>query len=367
VDEGIRQEVIDAAVQLDYRLNITIHDVADLAHVSIATVSYAINNSAPVSESTRLRVQEATRQLGYRPNITARNLKAGETRMIGYAWHEPAGGQISPVLDRFIYCLALAAESYGYHGLTFTQPEDNAVGVYEDLIRTNRVDGFIVSNTNRDDPRIKYLISMGVPFAAFGRANDSWDFCYVDVDGRRGIELAVEHLLERGHRRIGLIGWPEGSLAGDHRLQGYIDALTAANIPPHPAWIARAYNAPKEGGIAAQQLWSLPDSDRPTALVCVDDTLAIGAMQYFESIGVRVGIDVAVTGFDDSPMSEFLRPSLTSLRQPIELLARQLIDLLIARIENHLPEEHQLLLSPTLITRASSARLFTDVKMAHRS
>src|SRR5437016_3443801 len=192
VDDHTRQRIIDAAIHLGYRLNITIRDVADQAEVSIATVSYVLNNSAPVSAVTRQRVLDAVQALGYRPNRTARNLKANETRMIGYAWHDVPSGQMNAVLDRFIYCMALAAESYGYHVLTFALPAEDAVKTYEDLIHTSRVDGFIVSDTNRDDPRIHRLIEMNVPFAAFGRANEDWDFAYVDVDGRKGIEMAVK-------------------------------------------------------------------------------------------------------------------------------------------------------------------------------
>jgi DNA-binding LacI/PurR family transcriptional regulator len=356
VEDRARQAVIDAAAHLGYRLNITIRDVADQAHVSIATVSYVLNNSVAVSAATRERVLDAVAALGYRPNITARNLKASQTRMIGYAWHDVMPGQVNPILDRFIYCMALAAESYGYHVLTFTQPAENAVQTYEELIHTNRVDGFVVSNTNRDDERIRRLLDMKIPFAAFGRANDDWEFSYVDVDGRCGIEEAVQHLLANGHQRIGLLGWPDGSLAGDARLQGYYDAMQSAGIEPLNSWIERAHNTVNDGRLAAKQLLSFPDGQHPTALVCVSDMMAIGAMNCVEAMGLGIGTDIAITGFDDHPMSEFLRPPLTSLRQPIELLARHVIDLLVAQIEKRQPVEPQVLLPPTLVVRASSSQ-----------
>lgn len=356
VEHQTRQAVIDAAEQLNYRLNVTIRDVADQAHVSIATVSYVLNNSVPVSATTRERVLEAVAALGYRPNITARNLKASETRMIGYAWHDVPAGQMNTVLDRFMYCMALAAESYGYHVLTFTQPGENVVKTYEELISINRVDGFVISNTGLNDERIRRLMDMGVPFAAFGRANDEWDFSYVDVDGQQGIKTAVEHLLAQGHQRIGVLAWPEGSLSGDARLAGYLDALQTARIRPEPDWIVRSQNAVQDGWQAAQRLMAAKQS--PTAIVCVSDMIAIGAMSYLESVGLRAGGDVAITGFDDLPLSEHLRPPLTSLRQPIELLARQVIDLLMAEIErSRLPERH-VLLAPTLVIRESSSQPF---------
>ncbi len=359
VDDETRQTIIDAAIHIGYRLNITIRDVADQAGVSIATVSYVLNNSAPVSPPTRQRVLSAVSALGYRPNITARNLKANETRIIGYPWHDVPPGQMNTVLDRFVYCTALAAESYGYHVLTFTQPAVDAVRVYEELIHTSRVDGFIVSNTVRDDPRIRRLIDMGAPFVAFGRANEEWDFAYVDVDGRCGIRMAVEHLLEQGHERIALLGWPEGSLAGDARLQGYLDAMRDAGIKPCHEWIVRSYHSVHDGSQAAHRVMTARDQQRPTAIVCVSDMIAIGAMRYLDNAGYRIGLDVAVTGFDDHPLSEFLQPPLTTLRQPIELLARQVIDLLMAEIDKHPVPERRILLAPTLVVRGSSSQKFS--------
>ncbi len=362
VDPAIRRAVLDAADVLRYRLNITIRDVGDQAGVSIATVSYVLNNSAPVSDNTRRRVIDAVEALGYRPNITARNLKASETRMIGYGWHNlQAGGQTNPILDRFIFQMIAAVETHHYHILTFSQDPDNPVRAYEELIYTNRVDGFILSETNQDDARIKRLLTLKYPFIAFGRANDTWNFPYVDVDGRRGMALVTEHLIERGHRRIALIGWPEGSLAGEARLNGYRDVLHTADIPLRPDWIRRTINDVHHAFEAARALMSAPSTERPTAIACVTDVIAIGVMNYLEAAGIQVGVDVAVTGYDDDPMSAFLHPALTSMHQPIDTLAPQLVNVLIGQLTLRNSDaakkrpKVQLLVEPELIVRASSA------------
>jgi DNA-binding LacI/PurR family transcriptional regulator len=366
VDARTRQTVHEVAEALGYKLNVTIRDVADQAGVSIATVSYVVNNSAPVSDTTRRRVIDAIEALGYRPNITARNLKASETRMIGYGWHNlQPSGQTNPIMDRFIYQMITTVETHNYHILTFSQDPANPARAYEELIYTNRVDGFILSDTNRNDPRIKRLLTLKFPFISFGRANDDWRFPYVDVDGRRGLAIVTEHLLERGHRRIAVIGWPEGSLVGDARLNGYLDALQGAGISPRPAWIARSINDVHHATEAAHGLMNLPLPERPTAIACLTDEIAIGVMNYLESIGLQVGVDVAVTGFDDVPMSAFLRPPLTTMHQPIDALALQLVDLLIAQLNAENGESakktsqslipSQLWVVPELIIRASSA------------
>ena len=354
VAEAQRQSVLAAAEQLGYTLNITIKDVAALAEVSIATVSYVLNNSAPVSTATRQRVLEAAAALNYRPNVNGRTLQANKTRLVGYGWHNVKRGSSASFLDRFTYWMAQAVESYGYHVLTFAHSEESPTDAYQELIQTNRVDGFILAHTNRNDVRIRYLMEARVPFAAFGRANDRWDFPYVDVDGRRGVELVTEHLIALGHTRIALIGWPEGSLSGDARVQGYFDALDAAALSVQSAWIRRAENSSAAAAAAAAELMALHSALRPTAIVCVSDLMAIGVMNYLNSCGIQIGYDVAVSGFDDEPIAELLHPPLTTLRQPVDDLAAQVVALLMAELERIPVPQRQILVAPQLIVRAST-------------
>jgi DNA-binding LacI/PurR family transcriptional regulator len=333
----------------------TIRDVAKAAGVSTATVSYVLNDSFPVSEATRQRVLEAVERLGYHPNITARNLRASESRMIGYAWHGgPYSGEIQPILDCFIHHIAAAAEVHGYHVLTFTHNADNALDVYADLIEIGRVDAFVIASTNVDDERIRFLMEVGFPFVAFGRANPDWDFPYVDVDGESGMRAATEYLLELGHRRIALIGWPQGSMAGDSRYAGYCAALKAANLVVDSRLVMRGEESAATGRQVIYALLTLPPDERPTAIVAVSDLLAIGAMSAIEQLGMTVGDDVAVIGFDNVPLADYLHPPLTSLHQPIDLVAQTLIDMLMALLDGAPLLERHVLVQPELIVRASS-------------
>jgi DNA-binding LacI/PurR family transcriptional regulator len=356
VEAAQRSAVLDAASHLGYKLSITLRDVAAFANVSVATVSYVLNNSAPVSPQTSRRVIQAVDALGYRPNITAKNLKTAKTRMIGYAWHNvQPDGYVNAVLDSFIYAVTMAAEACGYRVLTFVESPTNRIAAYEELVYTNRVDGFILSNTNDDDARIRRLMDMRCPFVAFGRANDMWDFPFVDVDGRQGIRLATAHLLEQGHRRIAILGWPEGSRSGEERLRGYYDALASAGVTPNPALIVRTINSVPQTTVETSKLLKLPLAERPTAIVTLTDLMAIGAMRAIEDARLRIGYDVAVTGFDDDPTAAFIRPSITTLRQPIETLAAQVVDLLMMWIgEEALPALRRHMLIPDLIVRDTS-------------
>ncbi|HLY27322.1 MAG TPA: LacI family DNA-binding transcriptional regulator [Aggregatilineales bacterium] len=351
VTETDYTSVMEAVKGLDYVLNITIRDVAAYAGVSVSTVSYVINNNPLIKPATRQKVREAIRALGYHPNTTARNLKTSETHMIGYAWHvaeDPV--RRNPLLDLFLYELAQYAESCGYHILTFTQPPHSGIKAYEELRNTSRVDGFVLSDLVYDDPRVKRLMDMKIPFAAYGHSNEEWDFPYVDVDGQRGIQLVIEHLLSRGHERIGLISWPEGFRIGDVRTEGYFKAIQGAGLTSRDAWIAHTPNTFDHAFDAAHQI--LSSKPRPTAIVCANDIMAFGAKRYLETLSLEAGTDVALTGYDDTPVAELI--GLTSVRQPIGVIASKVVELLLAEIAHQRPIEHQMMLEPSLVVRASS-------------
>ncbi len=351
VDASTRNTVTEAAASLNYNFNITLRDVAAHAGVSITTVSYVLNKNPLVKPTTRELVMQAIQDLNYHPNTNARNLKSNEARMIGYAWHvmeDPIWR--AAILDRFLYDLAQAAESYGYHVLIFTQPIQPGFNPYELLIRTNRVDGFVLTDTSFNDHRIKYLMEKKVPFAAWGYSNPDWSYSYVDVDGRKGMQLAVEHLIKRGHKNIAFLGWPDGTVVGDARKQGYYDAMQAAGIEPKAQWIGYTPNIFEYAHQAAQQI--LEANPKPTAVVCVNDVMALGVRHYLESMNLEMGEDVAVTGYDDTPVAQLL--GLTSVRQPVNEVAATVVDLLMAEIQGVTLPKKQVVLEPSLVIRDSS-------------
>ena len=340
--------------------SVTIKDVARRASVSIATVSYVFNESAPISEATRARVLAAAKELDYRPSAIARGLRAQESRFIGYSWHRLPPDRWNPIMERFLYNVAEAADAQGYHILTFTSPPDSEPWpLYEELMLTGQVDGFIVSDTNKDDKRVRHLLDSGFPFVDFGRANEEWDFPYVDVDGAEGVRQAVEHLLALGHRRIGLIAWSEVSLPGYYRYQGYVATLQAAGISPDQAWIIHTEHTEASSRQAAHVLLDLPPDRRPTAVVALSDLTAIGAMNAIYEMGLQPGRDVAVVGFDDVPAAKYLRPPLTTLHQPIAEVGERVVNMLLHLIRGEELTEREVLLPPTLIVRESSGGMVT--------
>lgn len=335
--------------------SVTIKDVARKAGVSIATVSYAFNNADSISDETRQRVFAAAAALGYRPNVRARNLRTQESRILGYSWHPLPKDHWHPVLDRFIYGMAEAAEAEGYHILTFAgSTGDDVWSPYEELLTSGRVDGFILSDTNENDPRIRCLLDRGFPFVAFGRANEAWDFPYVDVDGETGIYKAVKHLFDLGHRRVGILAWPEDSLTGEYRYAGYKRAYKEAGLVADPQWTVRCLNAVDESATAIETLMHLPPDRRPTGVVTMSDMIALGVINKLYAMGLQPGKDVAIVGFDDIPTAQYIHPSLSSVRQPIKAVSHLAVEMLLSLIRGEKLKRRQVLLEPDLIVRASS-------------
>ena len=329
----------------------TVESVARHAQVSRQTVSNALNAPQRVRPDTLSRVLAAIDELGYRPNSAARSLRTQSTRLLACRLLPAATGG---VLDRFLHALCDAARDRGYDVLSFAAASDDVeLDVLEDLLRRTAVDAYVIANTHHVDPRPGWLAGRGAPFAAFGRPwgepapRHSW----VDVDGAAGVEAAVDHLAAQGHRRIAFLGWPEGSGVGDDRFAGWQRAVAAHRLPGR-GLVRRA----EDGMAAAAALTAaLLDTARPpTAVVCVSDVMALGALRALDDRGVRPGPEVAITGFDDSPLATMVRPGLTSVRQPLEAVAEKVIEVLLEHLHGDRTEPAQMLLQPALVVRDSS-------------
>ena len=328
--------------------NVTLKDVARRAGVSYQTVSKILRNQIQVTPEVRARVQRAVEELGYR--------RTQASHLIGYSWQPSRQNFFSPILEEFEQSVVEAAEKRGYHILLFPQREGaDPSEIYEDLVHTGRVDGFILSDLGYSDPRIPALQALNVPLVAFGRTHcENCSFSFVDVDGSAGVRQVVDHLLDQGHQRIAVLGWPEESRVGTDRLSGYQEGMEAAGIAIDLAWVKRAAGEYDYGYKATCDLLDLPARRRPTAIVTVFDLIAVGAMRAIEERGLVIGRDIAVTGFDDMPVVLYLRPGLTTVRQPAWEVGQRVIEILVNVLEGTPPAAQQILLTPELIIRESS-------------
>ncbi|MEO8889200.1 MAG: LacI family DNA-binding transcriptional regulator [Jatrophihabitantaceae bacterium] len=334
----------------------TVESVATHARVSRQTVSNAVNAPDRLRPETLARVLASIDQLGYRPNHAARALRTQAARVIGCRLlPEPSSGT-GGVHDRFMHSLCEAARDRRYDVLAFAaRTDDDEIATYEDLIRRTAVDGFVLAQTHFVDPRTAWLIEHDTAFVAFGRpwgeprARHSW----VDIDGAAGTVDAVNHLAGQGHRRIGFVGWPDGSGVGDDRRRGWLEALQARRLPTRGLSVGGADGIAAGSALTAKLLDS---AQPPTALVCVSDAMALGALHELEDREVRPGQDVGIVGFDDSPVAGAVRPGLTSLRQPLEAVAEKVVELLLDRLTGIRTKPAHHVIPPALVVRASSTR-----------
>lgn len=328
----------------------TIRHVSDRAGVSVGTVSNVLNAPHLVSSGTRDRVLDAIAELDYRPNRSARNLQAQRTYLIGYRLPGPGN---SPALDVFLHSLVAGASEHGFEIVLFSPSSGQSdLDAYRKSIRSGDVDGFVLSETNYEDPRITLLAETAFPFVAFGRSLASTPFSWVDVDGAAGMVEVVEHLVNLGHSRIALVGWPPGSESGDARVAGFQTGMAKAGLELEPDLVIRIESGYEAGRHAGRRLLKL--ASPPTAIATVQDDLAFGVMRAASDIGMTIGDDLAVTGFDDSPAASFATPGLTSVRQPMDLVAESMIELLVEQFRDPNAPRSGTLLVPDLVTRSST-------------
>jgi len=334
---------------------VTLKDVAAQAGVTYQTVSKVMNGHARVLPTTEARIRSASRDLGYKPNHSARSLRAQRSLMIGYSWVPSRPGQFNPILDAFLSSMVQEAEAAGYHLLPFPYREDNdQVSAYGELIDAGRVDGFVLSSVNYRDPRVQFLQERQFPFVAFGRSEHDAPNAFVDVDGAVGLRLATQHLLQLGHRRIAVLAWPEDSRVGNDRMSGYFQALAQAGVAADPSLIARGHGTFEQGLAATTEWLRCPADRRPTGVVALDDSMALGAMRAAQALGLTPGQQFSVVGFDDSPLAQYAWPPLTSVAQPIREAGRKCVEMLVALMRGQPPAQAQVLLPPVLVARQSS-------------
>lgn len=336
---------------------VTLKQVAQAAGVSYQTVSKVLNQQMHVSGETEDRIWKAVQTLGYHPNYTARSLRTQRAFTIGYSWPPSPPEQENFILDQFLQNMFAAAKEWGYYLLCFPHHADiqQHLATYSELIESRRVDGFILSNIEYDDPRVHLLLENDFPFAAFGRSNPELIFPWIDVDGGLGIRQAMQHIMEQGHRKIGALAWPLDSRVGNNRMEGYYSVLKEAGITPDEAWVKRGEGRFEFGYHAALELLDLPEAKRPTALIALNDMMAIGALHAANERKLKVGKEFAVSGFDDAPMVQYTFPPLTTVRQPIAEVGQRIISMLMERInQNGLSAPESELIAPQLIVRGST-------------
>jgi DNA-binding LacI/PurR family transcriptional regulator len=305
----------------------TIRDVARHAGVSVATVSRVLNDVPVVSDDMRDRVREAIATLGYRPSSAARSLSLGRSQAIGVV----APFFTSPSVVERLRGVAERVREHGYGLMLFdVETSEQRAAAFSEFARRDRVDGLLVISLPLSDDDVEALGRDRLPVVMVDCAHPRVP--HVVIDDARGGELAAEHLLARGHRRIGFVGdEPDaafGFTSSEDRRRGFRRALRRAGVRPAPELERCGRHGRAHARALAEALLRRPD--RPTAVFAASDTQAIGVLEAAQALGLGVPGDVAVIGFDDIEIAEPL--GLSTVRQPLRQSGARGADLLLAAI-----------------------------------
>ena len=340
----------DAHHEPPFRGRATIRDIADLAGVSIATVSRVLNDRPDVAPETRENVLQVVREQGFSTNRGARGLSSGRTGMIGLTLPLVADAYFGPMLGG-------AAEALYERDMRIVlaptlHEHDREVSLLERLMR-GTTDGAILMLPEESADELQMLQRQGFPFVVVDPREAPPDgIACVAAMHAAGAKQATEHLLELGHRRIGAIAGAPGWYATEERLLGFRAALAGAGILLDRELVVYSDWRIPRGTEAAEQLLALPDP--PTAIFGFNDNVAIGALHAARNRGLSVPDDLSIVGFDDTEQAMIVTPQLTSVRQPLAEMGRMGVSLLIRIIEGQRVDALRLELSTKLVVRGST-------------
>jgi DNA-binding LacI/PurR family transcriptional regulator len=332
----------------------TLEEVARVANVSRATVSRVVNGDRRVRDQTRTVVEAAVRDLGYVPNRAARSLVTKRSGSVGVVIPEPTAQLFGdPFFPRVLRGVsdALAGEEMQ---LVLLMPQVRADELrVERYLAAGHVDGVLLISLHGSDPLPEDLRARGIPVVVGGRP-PSAGITYVDVDNQRGAGAAVQHLIDGGRRQVATIAGPQDMPAGADRLAGYHEALGNAGVPVNEQLVEIADFSLEGGRSAMERL--LARTPRLDAVFVASDLMAMGALSAVQASGRAVPRDVAMIGFDDSPLAAQAQPPLSSVRQPIEEMGREMAHLLIRMVTSRERVARRVILATELVIRASSGR-----------
>jgi DNA-binding LacI/PurR family transcriptional regulator len=332
---------------------VTVTDVARRAGVSTATVSRVMNDNPRVRAEVRAAVTVAIKELGYVPNPSARSLMTRLTESIGVVVLESADRLFGdPFFGQLMLGISASLSENDQRLVLMLAPTREEESRIDRYLGAGHVDGVVLVGPHGADPLLKRLLRQQIPFVVSGRPMEPRPVTYVDSQNRSGAEAAVSHLLASGRRVIGTIhGTLDLSSAFD-RLEGYRDALRAAGRAVDPDLEVDGQYRSRTAVQAMNGLLERhPDLD---AVFVASDSMAIAAMQAIKDSGRRIPDDIAVIGFDDLPTASESRPTLSTVRQPIETMGREMVRLVLQRVGRADLAPQEVIFGTELVLRGST-------------
>jgi DNA-binding LacI/PurR family transcriptional regulator len=330
-------------------------DVAKLANVSFHTVSAVINDKQGITDRTRIRVREAVAKLDYHPNLLASNLRAQRSFTIGVV----IPSITNPFFPEFVRGIEDVAQQHGYSlFLCNSDDDDQKENRYLQLLRKHRIAGLIAAiQPSEPEGRkaLQNLLEHGVPVVLLGSLRPDERIVNLAVDDTQGSYLVTAHLLDLGHRRIGMIKPPTGGEVGKNRVVGFLEAhRTRANHVDPELLVPGGFDL-SDGQRGVVALLGLRNP--PTAIVAANDLVAIGALNALSHLNKRVPEDLAVVGYDNIRMAEVFNPAITTIAQPLHRMGETAMKAVLARINDPSLAGETVRFKTTLIVRSSSSRV----------
>lgn len=337
-------------------MKINIKHVAEKSGFSTATVSRVLRNYPGVREQTRKKVLEAVSELNYEVNAVARSLRQEKTYSIGIV--------VGNVLSQFYSVIAKSVEDtankFGYNTILCNGDENPEKELnYLKVLKSNRVDGIILTPTGKNSEYINNLISSGNKVVLLDRLIEGVDCDAVLVDNANGAYKAVKYLIDQGYKRIGIINGYLDRTTGAERLKGYLQALAEADIPKDNSLIKIGDFKKESGKKLTKEL--LKQVNKPEAIFVTNIDMSMGALSAIKEMGISIPDEIGIICFDDSEWAPIITPPITVIRQPVYQLGSIASELLIKNIENNekdLIHKSKIIILPTeLIIRDSTKKL----------
>ncbi len=348
---------------------VTINDLADALGLAKGTVSRALNEYPDIAERTRLRVKRAAQEMGYSPLSHAQAIKTGRVRSLGLVLQIDQRLGHRPFLTRFLDGISRAASAQGWTlTLATALSEGEALETIERLAHERKADGFILPRTKVDDPRVALLRNLNLPCVLYGRTSDDEGCFWFDMLGEDAMFDAVSRLAGMGHSRIGYVGSDQVFNYAHLRHDGYRRGLESAGLSYDAALVRHGAMTGEEGAACLQDI--LSDPEPPTAVVFCTDAPAIGAYRTCAELGLEIGRDISLIGYDGLPEGSYAHPSLTTFSVDSRMAGERLADLLIRRIRGADPKDLRETAKAKLVTGGSDgppAKTSTELARAVRA
>ncbi len=334
---------------------VTIKDIAKKLGISHTTVSRALRGSSLISEDTTKRIQETALEMGYLPSAAARSLKTNRSQALGVI----VSNIDDPYFSEILQGIEEVAQGKNYSMfIAASQHDPDRKANIIQTMRQHRVDGVIICSTTFSDEQSRHFSKYNIPIVVVNNqaAEDyRYSIYHDDMDGSRQL---TRHLIELGHRKIAYLGNSNSGRTTQDRLAGFRQEMNSAGLTVPANYIHEVPGSEPEKGILAVDYF-LSLSDRPTAIVCFNDMIAIGVLKSLQERGVRVPQEISVTGFDNIVFSNYTSPPLTTFDQPKRFIGQKAAELILSLLDSsskmNLPQQEIQVLKGNLLIRKSTA------------